>query len=81
MSFWIYHAVVVSSKITIAPWNVTKIREIMKGHHYVILRVRKFEGEEVEVVILKRFQSLPALALPTAGVASVLAPPVYPSLS
>ena len=73
--------VVMSSKITIAPWNVTKIREIMRGHHYVILRVRKFEGEEVEVVILKRFQSLPALALPTAGVASVLAPPVYPSLS
>ena len=73
--------VVVSSKITIAPWNMTKIRKIMKGYHYVILRVRKFEGEEIEVVILKKFQSIPAHALSTAGVASVLAPPVYPSLS
>jgi len=73
--------VVVSSKITIAPWNVTKIRKIMQGLHYVILRVRKFDGEEIEVVILKEFKSIPAHALSTAGVASVLAPPVYPSLS
>ena len=73
--------VVVSSKITIAPWNVTEIRKIMQGHYYVILRVRKIDGEELEVVILKKFQSLPAHAQSTAGVASALLPPMYPSLS
>ena len=50
--------VVIGSNITRVPWSVAGIREIMQGHNYVILRVRKIDGEELEMIVLKKFQSI-----------------------